>query len=260
MKSFLLYILATFLVYSSIVFSKPVNWGHLLTGTTQNLTEKEVTVGLHLLSYGISDQVSLGISPWAYSSYDFNNFFMRYSFYNKSEVTQAIDFIFLDSRSGITDSYFDQTSYWGKYNIGIKHKSKNQSYLSLGFQYYTKDNSPHSLRGDPQGKHKTLGIKGDESYFYEDKLADYKNDKRDPKTISLSYLYVAYLNNTLSLNFELGALGINYDYPFNHFGLSLIYATDKHLVAYGWSRSYRMTPYIGDEAVYHPEIKYQFTF
>jgi hypothetical protein len=238
-----------------------INWGHLLTGTTESLQKKEKTVGLHLLAYGITDSFTVGIIPWAYLSYDFNNIFLKYNFYNKKNISQTFDFIYLDSKSSDDESIFDQTSYWGRYNIGLKHSERRNSYLSLGLQYYTKDNSPHSLRGDPKGKFNTLGIKGSKDlFYYEDKLQDYKKNKRDPKTISLSYIFAPKISDSFLLNLEYGQLGMNYDYPFEHIGVSLIYRDDRQLAAFGWSRSQRYTPHIGTENVYHPELKYQYTF
>ncbi len=127
-------------------------------------------------------------------------------------------------------------------------------------QYFIKENSPYSLRPDPKGKWITHSIKTSNPDEYHLKLEDFKRNKRDPSTHSVTIMPSFMINDFFHLNIEYGILGLNYNKPLEHIGLSFNFSYKRWDIAIGMSRSKRNTEEIGEELLLHGEYKVQYLF
>lgn len=243
---------------NSVAYAK--NWGHLLTGTTETLQKGEVTVGTLITGVGVNDYLTLGVSPMAYLGYSFISFIARAKTPSYEGFEASSDFFYFDSdSSSYEDSDFDQTSWFLKLNGRYEINRSVSIFLSYGHQYFINENSPYSFRPDPQGKWRTFRIKSDEN-FYSRKLRAFDLNPRDPSTESISIMPSFSLGESIILNLEYGLLGFNYEYPMEHEGLSATYQASSWDLSLGYSRSYRETPFLGLDEIYHTESKFQYYF
>lgn len=234
-----------------------MNWGHLLTGTTDVLKKDQGTAGTLLFAGGVSEEVTVGFSPFAYLVYNFSNLILRDQLYHGKNYTLAIDVMLFDSLKD-HHSYYEQTSWTVRMNNKLKFSNDLSIYGSLGVQYFINEKSPYSFRPDPLGRYRSFMPKYHD--YYEKRLVDFELYHRDPKTVSLSVMPEIFLNEDFFLNLEYGFLGINYFYPLQHFGGSLNYQYSSFDMGLGISRSTRKTPMLGIETVDHTEGKLQFYF
>lgn len=235
------------------------NLGHLLTGTAQTFKKNETSVGSTIIGHGLTDNLIVGISPFAFFSYNFMNFIVRYKVYEGHSVSTAFDFYYFDSldKSEGSISNFDQTSWFFKSNTEIKISESTKVMATVGYQYFIRENSTYSFRSDPLGKYFSFLAKLYDDY--EMKLEDYALIERDPRTISLSFILNQYLTDSLFLNFELGLLGVNYLVPLKHVGFSIYYESQEWTLGIGVSKSSRITKYL-EEVIYHPEASFHYYF
>lgn len=234
-----------------------MNWGHLLTGTTDVLKKDHGTAGTLLFAGGVTEKTTMGFSPFAYMVYNFSNLILREGLYQGENYSSALDFIIFDSLKD-HHSYYEQTSWTARLNNKLKFTNDFSIYGSLGLQYFINEKSPYSFRPDPLGRYRSFMPKYYD--YYEKRLADFEQYHRDPKTISLSVMPEVFLNEDFFLNLEYGILGVNYVYPLQHFGGSLNYQYSSFDIGMGVTRSTRKTPMIGTETIDHTEGKLQFYF
>jgi hypothetical protein len=243
----LIRIIALFILLNTqISFAR--DWGHLLTGTTETLKSNETTVGSLIVAHGVSEDFTIGISPMVYTFYDFFNAIARYNIYKDHSYEWAVDWQYYHSNPEVKDSDFDQISWTLKLNNQIKINESNKIFFTFSYQYFINDSSVYSFRPDPLGRYDSFAIKSDNEdlgngSWYDYKIRDYNQIKRDKSTVSLSALYSLYLApEELFLNLEAGIMGINYKLPLLHLGGSLNFEFENFDLGLGLSWSYREIP------------------
>lgn len=238
-----------------------INWGHLVTGTTEVLSKGQSTVGTVMLGHGISDNFTLGISPMAYYSYDFYSLISRYKLYSKGDWQSGFDFWYFKSVPEQEDSSpFSQESIFLKLNGQYKLNEKVKINMSYGYQKFYNEDSPYSLRPDPLGKERVFAIKGDDPYWYEQKLEAFDSEVRSSETHSISVMPTYYFNDQYYLNIEVGVLGLFYWIPLTHLGASINSQTKNWDISLGLSQSTREDAFGDAEVLTHTEVKIQYNF
>jgi hypothetical protein len=235
-----------------------LDWGHLVTGTTDQLEKHKVTAGTSILGWGLSDRITVGTSPIMYVGYDLFSILSRVSVYQNERYQIAGDFFyFVSDSSKKTQSDFEQESWYLRLNQTFSINPSFRLHTSVGLQYFINEVSTYSLRSDPLGRWSTFESKLSDTH--DDKVRDYSLNPRDPKTISLSLMPSFRFTERLTFNFEYGYLGTNYEQAFVHYGLSLSYRWHKLDMTWGTSRSSRNI-LTGREVLNHFESKLQYYF
>lgn len=195
-KSSLFFITLNLMVSTSAF---AINWGHLVTGTPEVLPKGQKTVGTVLFGYGITDRLTLGVSPMAFLSYDFYSVISRYQIYSGDNWSVGTYFWYFKSVPELQDeSSFSQENFYIKLNTAYRVSDKLRIDMSYGFQKFYNEDSPYSLRPDPLGKESVFAIKGDDPYWYEAKLMD--EDKKDWCEVWCIYLLEKYHGKKIEFN------------------------------------------------------------
>lgn len=234
------------------------DWGHLVTGTIDTLNKKQSTVGTHLIGYGLTDYITFGIAPVSYIGYQMHGAFLRTRLFDSNYYGIGTDVLYFDSLDGTEESSspFQQTSWNYKLNQRFNILDGLTLYLTAGYQYFIDDESPFSLRPDPQGRFITFASKTRGEYEFKQK--DFNNRPRDPSTTSITLMPSIRTGRHSFINLEYGIVGTNYDYPLRHVGMSINFEQDRSDWSLGLSKTSRSTPYIGRENIFHLETKFQF--
>lgn len=241
------------------------------------LKENEISVGTFFLGYGITDNWTIGTSPFVLASYSMYNLGSRYAV--DLTPTDRVVFAFeyfktfgaesdVDRRSrencqlgvdyGLVDyinecartlypkgfSSFKMEAVAYKLNFSRQIDSDYKLNVTGSYYYYMDDEKPFSLRMDPLNN---------------DKFA-----------INLTTLHEFRLNKKAYFNLEAGLWGMNYTHPYYHLGTSFsLQLTSASLVSAGvsstWSPSFpkeKARVYSGYDSTrsIHPEIQVQYYF
>jgi hypothetical protein len=177
----------------------------------------------------------------------------------KSTTTRRVSifFYFVSDPRQLEDSTYDQESWYLRVNHTLTFNSRLRVHASASLQYFIKEVSTYSLRSDPLGRWITFKSTLDERH--QEKINDFRDHPRDPKTISFSIMPSIQLTPALHLNFEYGVLGVNYGTLLNHYGLSLNYRWKRIDLALGRSLSTRSLD-SGREELSHFESRIQYNF
>ncbi|MBC76115.1 MAG: hypothetical protein CME64_08870 [Halobacteriovoraceae bacterium] len=247
------------LILSTSAFA--INWGHLVTGTPEVLPKGQKTVGTVLFGYGITDRLTLGVSPMAFLSYDFYSVISRYQIYSGDNWSVGTDFWYFKSVPELQGvSSFSQENVYIKLNTAYRVFDKLRINISYGYQKFYNEDSPYSLRPDPLGKERVFAIKGEDPYWYEAKLNAFDSEVRSPETHSLTIMPTFYFNEQYYLNLEYGVLGMFYELPLTHVGASINSQTKNWDISLGFSKSSRIDFYGDSEVLTHTEVKLQYNF
>lgn len=241
-----------------LLHAKPIDFGHLLTGTTDTLEAGEVTIGTNIMGVGLTETSTLGVSPFAYLGYGFFNLVFRQGLKLGAQkfAVDALYFKTIDRAD--PENSFDQESIFLRFNHEFVLSDIFTLYSNFGLQYFIVDNSTFSLRSDPRGEYRSFRAKDDP--FYRLKLESYRFYERDASTSSISGILKTKINQSFSINTEGGVLGVNYKIPLIHVGVSLNYLNEIFHIGIGLSKSIRTTPDLGREELTHNEIKLQYFF
>jgi hypothetical protein len=235
-----------------------LDWGHFVTGTTDQLKKGQTTIGTTIVGHGVNDSITLGTSPIMYLGYEFFSILTRLALYQKNIYKLGTDiFYFVSNPNTKESSLYDQESWYLRINQTITINPRFRIHASANLQYFIKENSTYSLRSDPLGRWVTFQSKVDQRH--QEKLQDFRQNRRDPKTISLSLMPSFYLTSSIFLNLEYGILGTNYDQSLNHYGASLNIEWKTVNLTLGVSKSSRKLS-IGQEDLNHFESKLQYYF
>jgi hypothetical protein len=229
----------------------PTAFGHNLTPTSYVLPKNHFTVGAYAIAYGITDRLQVSTSPWIDLLYNMPALNVKYAF-DGNEIFQQITVdgnLFKTFKFG--ENKNTQESFMGRV-IGSHRFSENYTLHTVGgYQYFWNDERPFSLRLKP----------GNSDRF----------------TLSLSTLHEFRLIDHLGFFFEAGLLGLNYNKPYLHLGVSSFVYWDWGLIQLGISQSSSLgkmpdekypgldqnahgTIFSGVDTVIHPEIQIQFYF
>ena len=187
--------------------------GHNSSPTTYVLSKDGVVLGGTLIAYGLTDNISIGFSPWMYQSYNFDNLLIRLGHRLNSEFTLGFQGMYLKSYIQQEDhsylggyqmeslrSHLILTQEWNDY-LAIHH--------NINYEYFYDETVPHSLRREPLNN--------------------------DPYQVGISSLFEFTVGESSLMNFEIGTLGLNYYYPQIIIGGSYGYKTKSAYAQFGIS-------------------------
>lgn len=226
---------------------KPILFGHNLATTTQVLNKNQMTAGTYYLGVGITDNFTLGTSPWIVFGYNLENIILKYR--NEISTTESLshEVAYFKSNIKLGEKY-EQTSmsYWLTFAHIFDQYTLN---ITMNYMYFWNEKRPFSLRREP-----------------------FNNQAHQ---ITLTSLHQFHFSERTILQFELGVLGINYAYPNLSAGASWAYLlNNKWSYQLGGSISKRFSgPYYPDyfdtsilqyenyayDSI-HPEIQIQYWF
>jgi len=222
-------------------------FGHNLSPTTYTLKKGVASFGNFVAGLGVTDNLTLGVSPWMYTSYNMYSFVARYG--------KALDD---DHRLGVQAAYFktdhinndiyqmDAASVWT--TIGRRVTSYYTIDLIGNYMYFFDETIPFSLRREPHNN--------------------------QPWQISLTTLQEIRLPEGFGLTAEIGVLGLNYAYPQAFVGASMNWRNEWLLVQLGYSQNSTVTGFnrlytsdqaamnrdASDDQAVHPEVHFQAFF
>lgn len=222
-------------------------FGHNLSPTTYTLKKGVYSVGNFVAGLGVTDNLTLGVSPWMYTSYNMYSFIGRYGVRLDDDHRLGIQAAYFKTDHINADYYqMEATSVWATLSQRLA------PYYVIDFvcnyMYFFDETIPFSLRRDPHNN--------------------------QPWQVSLTTLQEIRLPAGFGLSAELGVLGLNYALPQAFFGASMNWRNEWLLVQLGYSQNTTVTGanrlYTSDQAAsmrdsnddrdMHPEIHLQAFF
>ncbi len=263
--------LLIFLFYSS-VFSQSVDGfeslsvGHNLSSNTRTLDENQWSLGTLYLGYGLTDQLTFGLSPFVLYQYKMNNFMLRQNFKINQRLRLGFDFAYFKTfgeeyeeitycsyAMSIEDSICTQRKeHTAGFSMEAMNLKSTLSYLiqpfyrlntTISYFYYINEDMPFSFRMDPAN-----------------------NDKY---ALNLTTLHEFRMSKNIFINLEAGFWGLNYQYLYYHSGLTLNFQNERLLFSLGASSTFspsfpveRARTFVGydSRSSIHPEIQVQTFF
>ena len=240
---FLFFILCTFSTLSFCTENEtvPPLFGHNLTPTSYTLPPQRFTLGTYVVGYGISENLTLGTSPWLVLAYNMPMLELKLAL----QTNTFFERISVDGTYFKTFPYgsnlYEQESTFLRITGTHQFIQNYALHVSVGHQYFFNDAKPFSLRLIPGNGSRT--------------------------NVSLSTLNEIHLVENVGAFIELGLMGLTYSVPWLHAGLSGFYYWGWGLVQLGYSRTVSLgeVPYFADEGAativyWHPEIQLQVFF
>ena len=190
---------------------KAILFGHNVTPTSYTLSKGTSSVGIYAIAYGVTDHLMLATSPWIDYDYNMYNAHLRYG--GKIADGQRLTFglsYFKTYQSPI--SHYQQESVTTQLIHSIDVSPVYTLHTVATYMYYFDDTNPYSLRM--------------ESF------------NSDPYELILSTLHEARLSDHIGLCGEIGMLGLNYVYPYVHYGASMNFIGKNWMVQAGVSHTF----------------------
>ena len=235
--------------------SKSVSFGHNVAQTSNVFPAGDCTAGTFLIACGITDKLTMGMSPWLYASYNSDNIMLRYQFYKKQRETSAFQFAYVktftpskkmpsqtDSSSADYDPDYCTTSrkcfigyemdtLWSYFIHSIRYTKGYTLHLNAQIAYYWNDKKPFSIRR-PQAV-------------------------RTEWQSNVSILNEVQLVKNFYLNGEFGVLGLSEKYPALHSGVTIEYRGMNWAIRLGGSGTGNLAGWWGvDRFDYHSYALY----
>jgi hypothetical protein len=237
--------------------------GHNLTSNSRTLERDQWSLGTLYLGYGVTDELSVGVSPFLLLNYQMANFLLRHGLQISDRTRLGFDFSYFKTFGGRFEdvtycppgSDFDGNGCF----IQKRHRSGfsmeatavkvtlshlvTESYrmnFTLSHFYYFNEEMPFSFRMDPANS--------------------------DPYAVNLTSLHELRVSQHFFINLEAGFWGLNYQYPYYHAGLTLNLQSEYILFSVGASttfspsfpaeRARRFAGYDSRSSL-HPELQIQ---
>ncbi len=226
--------------------------GHSLTQTSYTLPEGKWMLGTFALGYGLTDDVTLGTSPWLLTLYNMPNVVLRMKKALSTSTAIGAHLGYMKTQEYLQNFYKMEASYG---NLILSHVfSKNlRTHIQLNAMYFKDDERPFSIRVE---------------------------NPTTPLQISLSAVneIIAYKKASVEygLGLEVGVLGMNEELPYYHGGLSFYRKVKDLFIQVGVSVSATTNVSTSDfqyvaqgnlpegdefrEIMTHPEIQLQYYF
>ncbi len=210
--------------------------GHNLSTNGRTLKKKQASIGTLFFAYGLTDNWTIGTSPFVYQTFGMLNLMSRVGFRLSKNHRLSFDYAYFKTIRGreVTyedECYFDETNqvetcygpqtylygFWMEaVNFKATYSYQAAKYYrfntTASYFYYFDDREPFSFRMDPANG--------------------------DPYTINLTTLHELRLYDQLFFNFEIGVWGFNYQYPYLHTGATLNFQLENWLIGLGGSTTY----------------------
>jgi hypothetical protein len=202
--------------------------GHILSSNNHTLSKGQMSVGTLYAGVGITDLWTLGISPFAASSFSMISLSSRaaVNISPSRRVGFQTDYYKTYGQESDSDRYF-RTSF-GRYPFGFDSfemeawtakltasEDMSEIYrlsITASYFYYINDERPFSLRMDPQNS--------------------------DRYSVNLTSLHEIKFSDIFYISGECGFWGINYTYPYVHSGLTFGIQGKNWLIALGASTTF----------------------
>ncbi len=235
--------------------SKSVSFGHNVAQTSNVFPAGDCTIGTYLFACGITDKLTMGMSPWLYVSYNADNVMLRYQIYNKPKETQTVQLAYIktykpfkkmpsqtDSSSPSYDPDYcvasrkcfigyEMDTLWSYFIHTVRYTKSYNLHLNAQLAYYWNDTKPFSIRR-PQAV-------------------------RTEWQSNISVLNEVQLYKSFYLNGEFGILGISEKYPALHSGVTIDYRGINWSVRLGGSGTGNLAGWWGvDRFDYHSYALY----
>ncbi len=241
--------------------------GHNLTSNGRTLRRRQWTLGTLYAAFGLSNQLSVGVSPFVWDAFDMFNLMARYGWDLGSTSRLSWDVAYFKTMGGreirsegiycpTNPSDLSKCRQWRpqytgflmeafsvKATLSERVKDYYRFHSTLSYFYYFDDRLPFSFRMDPANG--------------------------DRFTFNLTTLHELRLNPFCFFNYELGIWGANYQYPYIHTGLSLNLQKYRWLFGFGVSTTFSPSfpenlkqVFVGydSRASIHPEFEIQYFF
>ncbi len=181
--------------------------GHNVSATSYTLHSGNCTIGLQTLACGVSDQFSLGLSPWLAHDYNMFSLLARWRFFSDEENQKTIQIGYFktyevrdESRMG-----YQMDLLWLYYIESFFLTPEATLHLNAQAMYYRDDTRPFSLRRP---------------------WVD-----RKPLQVNLTALNEVHISGGWYLNGELGILGVSQSNPQYLFAVTFEYRLKSWLWA-----------------------------
>lgn len=207
------WLLFAFLLPFSTFASERFLVGHNLSPTPLTLPAGKWSIGNYALAYGLSDSFTVATSPQLAVNYNMPSIDLKKSFELQSAVfpRAALEAMYFKTFPYFWDM-FEQESVFLRGVVTAKIGSLSL-HAGAGLQYFFREDAPFSLRPYPWNG--------------------------DRHTVSLSGLFEYPVAESWGVFVETGVLGMNYQIPFMHAGLSVHRHFDWGYVQIGASLSRR---------------------
>lgn len=209
--------------------------------------------GSYALAAGVTDQLTLGTSPWLIWAYNMPALSARYAFELDGFLTRLTveQLYFKTFHYGY--NMYDQESEWTRVTATRRFDHFYTLHANLGLQYFVNDRVPFSMRPIPTN--------------------------RTPITWSASFLQELNFSESFGAFVESGLLAFNYPNRYAHVGLSGFYKWPAGYIQLGFSKTlpigpdrirtsqfeiwensegaWRASVYRKNPAPFHPEVQVQ---
>lgn len=216
---------------------KSVTWGHNLAPTTETLGSGITTAGIYLLAYGLSDDVTVGVSPWFNHFYKMQNAVLKGRLYSKEGHEVALQSAYFKSVNDAEFTGLDR--YWQMEasisNLIYSYRASGDYTVSVnfGYHYYFDETVPFSIRR--------------ESF------------KDSPHQFNISSFHQLKLEDNFSVGLELGVLGMDYLYPQLITGASFNFQSRSWQMQVGISLTGTYAGYISPDRIDNNRAFFEYT-
>lgn len=240
--------LPTQAISNTSLVSPQKSFGHNLAPSTETLSQYQWTVGTYYVGTGLTNDLTIGVSPWIAIGYNLENVIVKFK-HKLGDDFLSHQLAYFNSNKNLGQSYIQKSmSYW----LTFGYRSDNYKIsTTLNYMYFWNETIPFSLRREP-----------------------FNNEAQQ---VTLTTLHQFYFSESTILQFEVGVLGMNYTYPNISAGASwLHYFGREYSAQIGASLSKRLgnrdmtyleldKSYIKNVENYnsdsiHPEIQIQYWF
>jgi hypothetical protein len=187
---------------------KAILFGHNVTPTSYTLSKGTSSVGIYAVAYGVTDKLMLATSPWIDYDYNMYNVHLRYG--GKIADGQRLT---LFKTYQTPRAYYQQESVTAQLIHSIDVSPVYTLHTVATYMYYYDDTNPYSLR-----------------------MVSFNSD---PYEVIVSTLHEARLSDHFGICAEIGLLGLNYFYPYLHYGASMNLMGKYWMVQAGVSHTFR---------------------
>ena len=243
-----------------------LSFGHNLTTNARTLKKGQTSLGSLFLAHGLTNNWSIGTSPFVMQNFEMFNLMTRYGLNISKTDRLGFDLAYFKTYGGeienvplcYTNTVTQKSDCSRSYrrlrgffmeavNLKVTYSKKIRPFYrfntTASYFYYLDERMPFSFRMDPA------------------------ND--DPFTINLTTLHEFKLLSETFLNYEVGVWGFNYHYTYFHTGLSLNFQHENWLFGFGASTTFSPSfpsenakAFAGynSQASFHPELELQLFF
>lgn len=260
--------------YSNAVtsLSGSKSFGHLLSSNNNTLKKGKVSIGTLYAGVGITDNITVAVSPFIWQQFKMYNGYIRSGFKISKNEDIGVDvgyFKTMKENSYNSEkiyycpedqpdlftcssevynykerSNFEMQAWATKITYGKKINSFYKSNITLSYFYFSNDYEPFSFRMDPQNG--------------------------DNFSLNLTSLHELRLTEKFYINYEIGGWGLNYAYPYIHGGTTVNWQHENFFAGLGFSATF--SPWFPDNKIkefhggydsrmsVHPELQVQMFF